>query len=140
VTHLAQDCAERWQLEPETLDVIFTSNFFEHLPDKGALGRTLDQARICLKAGGRLICMGPNIRFLPANYWDFWDHYLALSDYSLAEGMESHGLILERRVPRFMPYTMARGSQPPLFLIRAYLAFPLAWKLLGKQFLLVARK
>lgn len=140
ITHLRQNCSEPWHLEPDSLDVVFTSNFFEHLPDKASLGRTLDNARLCLKAGGRLICMGPNIRFLPANYWDFWDHYLPLSDYSLAEGLETHGLQLEHCVPKFMPYTMARGSQPPLLFIRAYLALPLAWRIFGKQFLLVARK
>jgi SAM-dependent methyltransferase len=140
VTHLRQDCSEPWQLEANSLDVVFTSNFFEHLPDKAALGRTLDNARLCLKAGGRLICMGPNIRFLPGSYWDFWDHYLPLSDYSLAEGLETHGLPVELCVPKFMPYTMARGSQPPIFFIKAYLALPLAWPILGKQFLLVARK
>src|SRR5579872_2213334 len=67
VTHLAQDCSQPWRLESNSLDVVFTSNFFEHLPDKSSLGRTLDNARRCLKPGGRLICMGPNIRFLPAN-------------------------------------------------------------------------
>jgi SAM-dependent methyltransferase len=140
ITHLQQSCSDPWQLEPDSLDVIFTSNFFEHLPDKASLGRALDNARHCLKAGGRLICMGPNIRFLSANYWDFWDHYLPLSDYSLAEGLEAHGLPVEHSVSKFMPYTMARGSQPPLFFIRAYLALPLAWKILGKQFLIIARK
>jgi SAM-dependent methyltransferase len=140
VTHLQQSCSEPWRLEPDSLDVVFTSNFFEHLPDKAALGRTLDQARRALKPGGRLICLGPNIRFLAANYWDFWDHYLPLSDYSLAEGLETHGFQIELALPKFMPYTMARGSQPPLFFIRAYLALPPAWSLLGKQFLLIARK
>jgi len=140
VTHLRQDCSEPWPLEPGSLDVVFTSNFFEHLPDKASLARTLDNARLCLKAGGRLICLGPNIRFLAANYWDFWDHYLPLSDYSLAEGLETHGLQVELCVPRFMPYTMASGSQPPIFFIQAYLALPLIWPIFGKQFLLVARK
>jgi SAM-dependent methyltransferase len=140
ITHLRQNCSEPWQLELESLDVVFTSNFFEHLPDKAALGRTLDNARGCLKGGGRLICMGPNIRFLATHYWDFWDHYLPLSDYSLAEGLASHGFELEHCVPKFIPYTMARGWRPPLLFVRAYLALPAAWRILGKQFLLVARK
>jgi SAM-dependent methyltransferase len=140
VTYLCQDCSAPWRLEPASLDVVFTSNFFEHLPDKATLGRTLDQARLCLKPGGCLICLGPNIRFLAANYWDFWDHYLPLSDFSLAEGLESHGLPIELCLPKFLPYTMARGSQPPIAFIRMYLRMPLAWTLLGRQFLLIARK
>jgi SAM-dependent methyltransferase len=140
VKYLPQDCAAPWPLEGDSLDVVFTSNFFEHLPDKAALGKTLDNARRCLKPGGRLICLGPNIRFLHGNYWDFWDHYLPLSDYSLAEGLETRGFRLERVVPKFLPYTMARGSQPPVTFLKLYLALPPAWKLWGKQFLIVAAK
>ena len=32
----AQDCATPWPLADATLDLIFSSNFFEHLPDKAA--------------------------------------------------------------------------------------------------------
>src|SRR5262245_13736422 len=60
VTCFVQDCSAPWPLEENSLDVVFTSNFFEHLPDKPALGRTLDEIRRCLKPGGRLIAMGPN--------------------------------------------------------------------------------
>jgi SAM-dependent methyltransferase len=140
VTYLQQNCSEPWPLKSDSLDVVFTSNFFEHLPDKAALGRTLDNARLSLKPGGRLICLGPNIRLLHGNYWDFWDHYLPLSDYSLAEGLEAHGFSLEKVVAKFLPYTMARGSQPPVVFLKVYLALPLAWNVLGKQFLIVAAK
>lgn len=46
--------------------------FFEHLPDKAHLLRTLGQIRRCLKPGGCLIAMGPNIKYLPGRYWDFF--------------------------------------------------------------------
>src|SRR4051812_50195198 len=49
VTCFVQDCSAGWPLADGSLDVVFTSNFFEHLPDKGALGRTLDEIRRCLK-------------------------------------------------------------------------------------------
>lgn len=68
-----QDCSQRWPLEEASLEVVFTSNFFEDLPSKEALGRTLDEACRCLKPGGRLIAMGPNIKYVPGAYWDFWD-------------------------------------------------------------------
>ena len=48
VRFLQQDCSEHWLLPDGSLDVVFTSNFFEHLPDKRALGRTLDEVRRCL--------------------------------------------------------------------------------------------
>jgi len=135
-----QDCSQPWPLPENSLNAVFTSNFFEHLPDKATLGRTLDQARRCLKPGGRLIALGPNIKFLPGAYWDFWDHYLPLTDASLVEGLENRGFIIERCVDRFLPYTMVKGRQYPLAFLRLYVRLPFAWRLLGKQFLVVAVK
>ena len=37
VVFLHHDCAQPWPLAAESLDTVFTSNFFEHLPDKAAL-------------------------------------------------------------------------------------------------------
>src|SRR5471030_2442902 len=57
VTFLKQDCSERWPLADASLDVVFSSNFFEHLPDKNALRSTLSESWRCLKPGGKLICL-----------------------------------------------------------------------------------
>jgi len=137
VTFLAQDCSERWPLADESLDVVFTSNFFEHLPDKTALGRTLDEIRRCLRRGGRLIALGPNIKYLPGQYWDFWDHYIPLTETSLKEALVTRGFAVEVCLGRFLPYTMASGPQYPIAFLRAYLALPAAWRFFGKQFLVV---
>lgn len=135
-----QDCSQAWPLSADTLDLVFTSNFFEHLPSKDALGRTLDEVYRCLKPGGCLVAMGPNIRYLPGAYWDFWDHYLPLSERSLSEALESRRFAIERCDARFLPYTMASGPRYPLVLLRCYLWLRPAWRLFGKQFLVVARK
>ena len=84
--------------------------------------------------------MGPNTRYLPGVYWDFWDHHLPLSEKSLAEAMTHRGFVLEKCLAKFMPYTLAEAPQYPLFLVRAYLRLPLAWHFFGKQFLVIARK
>jgi SAM-dependent methyltransferase len=136
----SQDCSAPWPLADGTLDVVFTSNFFEHLPDKGTLQRTLKEALRCLKPGGRLMAMGPNIRYVPGAYWDFWDHYLPLTELSLAEGMQSLGFEITLQKARFLPYTMARGMRIPPFLAGLYVRLPLFWPLFGKQFLVIARK
>ena len=140
ITFFQQDCSEQWPLPENSLDTVFTSNFFEHLPDKATLGRTLEQARRCLKPGARLVALGPNIKFLPGAYWDFWDHYLALSELSLSEGLQNRGFAIERCEPRFLPYTMVAGRHYPMALLRLYLRLPIAWRFFGKQFLVVGRK
>jgi SAM-dependent methyltransferase len=135
---LGQDCSSPWPLADEVLDLVFTSNFFEHLPDKAALARTLAEIRRCLKPGGRLVALGPNIKFLPGRYWDFWDHYLPLTELSLAEGLAAAGFGLERVVGRFLPYTMSSGPRYPLVFLRLYLRLPVLWRVFGRQFLVIA--
>jgi SAM-dependent methyltransferase len=140
VQFLQQDCSMRWPLQDGELDLVFTSNFFEHLANKTALGRTLEQAFRCLKPGGRLIAMGPNIKYTQGRYWDFWDHYLPLTETSLSEGLVVRGFEIERCHARFLPYTMVGARQYPLWCVAAYLRVPLLWRWKGEQFLVVARK
>jgi SAM-dependent methyltransferase len=140
VVFLQQNCAEPWKLPEASLDLVFTSNFFEHLFDKEALQKTLQQAHRALKPGGRLVALGPNIRLLPGAYWDFWDHYLPLTDRSLAEVGKLCGFTIEKTIAATLPYSMSQGFQPPLWTVRLYLALPFLWRFLGKQFLVVMKK
>jgi SAM-dependent methyltransferase len=140
VEFLHQDCSQPWPLAEGSLDVVFTSNFFEHLPDKASLGRTLAESRRCLRSGGRIICLGPNIRALHGSYWDFWDHYLPLTERSLEEGLELAGFRIAECRGRFLPYTMSRERQAPLWAVSLYLKLPLLWGIVGRQFLVVAVK
>ena len=137
---LHQDCSQPWTLADGELDVVFTSNFLEHLPDKTGIERTLAEAWRCLKPGGRLICLGPNIKHVPGEYWDFWDHQIPLTEASLAEVMMLRGFHIEQRIERFLPYSMSTGRTPPLAFVRWYLRLPFAWRFFGKQFLVVGRK
>ncbi|HEY8574533.1 class I SAM-dependent methyltransferase [Phenylobacterium sp.] len=122
------------------VDVVFSSNFLEHLRSKDECDQVLREALRVLKPGGTIILLGPNIRYAYKEYWDFYDHYLPLSDRSLGEGLMMAGFTLEKVIPRFLPFTMNSGAPTADFLIEGYLALPIAWKVLGKQFLLVARK
>ena len=132
VQFLQQDCTTTWNLPAASLDAVFTSNFFEHLPNKQALHS--------LRPGGKLIALGPNIKYLPGAYWDFWDHYLPLTEMSLKEGLKIHGFEVIRCIDRFLPYTMAHGTQYPVLFLKLYLKIPLAWRFWGKQFFLVAQR
>jgi len=140
VSILLQDCSEPWQLPEGHLDAVFTSNFLEHLPDKTAVSKVLANAYRCLKPGGRFIAMGPNIKYVPGAYWDFFDHYVALTELSLAEALSNTGFEVEQTVARFLPYTMSGGRQHPIWTLKMYLAMPFVWPMFGKQFLVIGRK
>lgn len=140
ITFVHQDCSTPWHVGDATLDVVFSSNFFEHLPDKAALSRTIEQARRCLKPGGKLIALGPNIRFVQGSYWDFWDHSIPLTERSLAELLQLHGFELLEVRDRFLPYTLVDAPKYPLSFLRLYLKLPFLFRIFGKQFLVVAKK
>jgi SAM-dependent methyltransferase len=140
IRHIQQDCSREWDVKSETLDVVFTSNFFEHLYDKSSVERTVREAHRCLRRSGLLICLGPNIKFVQGAYWDFWDHHVALTEMSLSELLRMNGFVIDTCIPRFLPYTMSTGRTPPLALVRLYLKLRPAWRIFGRQFLVVARK
>ena len=135
-----QDCSMPWELKPNSLDLVFTSNFFEHLPNKSTLESTVRNIYKALKPNGLLIAMGPNISILNGQYWDFWDHHVALSEQSISELLEINRFKIKKSVSQFLPYNMVRVKKRPLFLLKLYLKMPFAWKIFGKQFLIVAKK
>lgn len=141
IEFLFQNSAEPWQgIQENSIDVVFTSNFLEHLPDKAAVARTLGEVYRCLKPGGRFIAMGPNIKYLGGLYWDFWDHQIPLTEHALAEILGAMGLSMECCAGRFLPHTMSSGRRYPAVCLKIYLALPFLWRLFGRQFLIVARK
>jgi hypothetical protein len=126
-------------LADSSVDVVFASNFFEHLPDAREFLSTLGELRRILRPGtGRLLILQPNIRLLNGAYWDFLDHHLALTDRTLDEAVRMAGLEpVELRV-KFLPYTTKSRFPQHRWLVRAYLMLrPLQW-LFGKQTWMVA--
>jgi SAM-dependent methyltransferase len=121
-------------------DVAFFSNYLEHLSSTEAVLQQLRVAFALLKPGGCVIILQPNIRLIGGSYWDFIDHQTALTEKSLAEAATMTGFRTKKVIARFLPYTTkSRLPQHPL-LVRAYLAFPPAWRLLGKQTLYLGEK
>ncbi len=137
---IEQDCSASWPLAADTLDVVFSSNFFEHLPSKAALQATLLEAYRCLKPGGHLIAMGPNVKLLSGEYWDFFDHHLPLTELALSEALVMAQYKVKLACARFLPYTMSQGFRPPVWTLRMYLRIPFVWRIFGRQFLVIAEK
>ena len=118
------------------------SNYLEHLPSSEAVVRQLDQARQVLKPGGRLIVLQPNIRFVGGAYWDFLDHKVAAhGPQPGARRPRSSGFQVERMIPRFLPvHHQEPAAAAPAGWCAPTSASPPAWRLMGKQALMVARR
>jgi SAM-dependent methyltransferase len=121
-----------------TMDVVFASNFFEHLTSHEDILRVLREVRRVLRPGGRLMVLQPNIAYLYHSYWDFFDHRIPLSHESMKEALAITGFRLTHCRPRFLPYSFRSRLPSPDWMVRLFLRVPLAQRLLGKQMFLVA--
>jgi SAM-dependent methyltransferase len=128
-------------LPPGYFDGIFVSNFLEHLESAEMACVFLGRMREALAPGGRLVIMGPNFKYCGDEYFDCADHRLVLTHQAVEELLYAERFGTVKVHPRYLPYSFRRQRLPVLdFLVRAYLAFPPAWRILGKQFLIVAEK
>ena len=124
-------------LDARSVDVVFASNFVEHL-QVDEVRTMLKEVHRVLRAGGRLILVQPNYRTSYKRYFDDYTHVSVWSDISLRDFLSAEGFSVERLEPRFLPLTMKSRLPVHPFLIRLYLAFP--FKPLAGQMLVVARR
>jgi 2-polyprenyl-3-methyl-5-hydroxy-6-metoxy-1,4-benzoquinol methylase len=139
-THVLTGSIMDIDLPKEHFDGVFVSNFLEHLYDQEQIASFLERMREAMELGGRIAIMGPNYRYCSDEYWDCADHYVALTHVAISEHLYAAGFEPEAVIPRYLPYSF-RGILPPSpKLTRLYLKMPLAWRLFGKQFLVVGQK
>ena len=124
-------------IEERSVDVVFVSNFFEHITREAILA-TLVEVRRVLRPGGRLLVLQPNVRYCARNYWQFFDHITPVDDRALCEALEATGYDVILDIPRFLPYTTKSRLPNGPALVKLYLRVPLAWRVLGAQAFLVA--
>lgn len=127
-------------LPDESVDVVFTSNFLEHLKSKEEILETFSEVHRILKTNGRFMILQPNIRYVGFQYWDFFDHHVPLTEKSLIEGLLIKKFKIEKVIPKFLPFTTKSKFPKHPLLVKLYLKIPLVWKILGKQSFLLVRK
>ncbi|MCX6390350.1 MAG: methyltransferase domain-containing protein [Solirubrobacterales bacterium] len=126
-------------LPNDHFDGIFISNFLEHLTTQESVSVFLEKMHAVSKPGGRIAIMGPNFRYCAKQYFNCADHTLIFDHGAIAEHLYAAGFEVEEVIPRFLPYSFRQRLPASREATRAYLRFPPAWRLLGKQFLLVGR-
>lgn len=122
-----------------TFDIIFISNFFEHLSSKEDLLHVLIFCFTHLKAGGALLVIQPNFKYAFREYYDFIDHHLPLTHLSLQELLQTVGFKIDLLIPRFLPYS-TKGCPASPKLLRLYLKLPLVWRFVGGQMFIKASR
>lgn len=132
------------------IDVIFMSNFLEHLRSKEEVIKVLEKANKLLKKNGRVLILQPNIDLIKESYWDFIDHNIPLNTKSLTEALNITGFDVKELREKFLPYTSKNRVQEfisyslPSFqasLIKLYLKLPAFLRVAaGQSFILAFKK
>jgi ubiquinone/menaquinone biosynthesis C-methylase UbiE len=124
------------QLPSGSVDVIFASNFLEHLPME-AITAFLSDVRRVLKPGASLLLLQPNFRKCAKNYFDDYTHVSIHSDRSLPDLLSSHAFRVTHVDPGLMPLTVKSKAGRLAFLTPFYLRLP--WRPLARQMLVIAQ-
>jgi len=123
------------------VNVIFMSNFLEHLDSREEVLMVLNRANHILKKDGKLILIQPNIDLVKNSYWDFMDHKVVLNTRSIKEALDITGFNVEIFTKRFLPYTTKRNYVPMRhLLLKLYLKFPPFLRPYVGESFVVARK
>ena len=80
------------------------------LPDARTGSRRTVEVSVALKPGGCVMILGPDFP-CPGEYYDYFDHHLALTEKSVGEAIELAGFHVELALPRTLPYSF-RGRLP----------------------------
>jgi SAM-dependent methyltransferase len=134
--HLFKQTAnEKIDLASDYLDVVFSSNFFEHL-NPVELDRIFAEVRRVLRNNGLLIIIQPNYRYFTRQYFQDPTHKQTFDESSLASFLQQRGFQVIKNVARFLPASFKSFLPKNQFLCRLYLNSPI--KPFAKQFFIVA--
>ena len=124
----------------QKIDVIFFSNFFEHLNTKEEIIRYIEASYNMLKHGGRVIILQPNIDLAKEKYWNFIDHKQPLTVPALVEALEINNFKIGKATRKFLPFTTKNSYPIYPWMIYLYLKLPEILRIGAGQSLIVAKK
>ncbi|MGD0198758.1 MAG: class I SAM-dependent methyltransferase [Solirubrobacteraceae bacterium] len=128
------------ELPAAYFDGILVSNFLEHLGGQDEVAAFLERMHTLTVPGARIGVLGPNFRHCAGRYFDFADHTVPLTERSVAEHLYAAGFEPTIVRARFLPYSFTGRLPAHPALVRAYLRMPPAWRLFGKQYLVLAQR
>jgi radical SAM superfamily enzyme YgiQ (UPF0313 family) len=137
ITLFKQSATENIDLPSGYLDVVFASNFFEHL-NKDELNTVIAEVKRILKDGGKLVVIQPNFKYYRKKYFEDPTHRQIFTDASMSDFLRRNGFEVENCMPKFIPATFKSRAPKSSILVKLYLRSPL--KPFARQFLIIAKK
>ncbi len=112
-------------------DTVFMSNFLEHC-------QSCDQVLAVLRAV--LAVLKPGGRHCYKDYFDYFDHHLALTENAVVEALELSGFEVELVKPRTLPFSFRSRLPSRPSIVWLYLQLPYLWSIFGSQFFIIGKK
>lgn len=127
------------ELDSNSIDVIWASNFLEHLDMEDVLNFLKEANRLIRVTpdSGYLIVMQPNFRYAYKNYFDDFTHKTIFTDKSMVSIMKLTGFEVQVCEKRFLPYSLNSKKARFSFLVGFYLKSKI--RIFSGQMLLVAK-
>lgn len=130
-----EDCTTLPGIASRSVDMVFASNFLEHL-EGDEVDVLLERVAEVLVPGGRLVLIQPNHRLCAESYFDDPTHRTIFDDANIGEWIARSGLRLTEVNPGLLPFSMNGRLPKSGILTRLYLMSP--WKPLAAQMYVVA--
>jgi SAM-dependent methyltransferase len=119
-----RDAVDLDEIAPRSVDLVFASNFLEHLGED-EVDLLLSNVRDVLSPSGRLILLQPNYRRCADHYFDDPTHKTVFDDRTLADRLARHGFRVIRVESGLLPFSMKSRLPKWPILIRLYLHSPI---------------
>ena len=123
-----------------SVDAVFASNVYEHFQSREQVAESFAEVHRILRSGGVFLILQPNFAYCAKEYFDFFDHRLIFTHRGIVEGLVMTDFDIERVIPQFLPYTSKSRLPQAAWMVDLYLRVPFAWRILGGQMLVAARK
>jgi len=124
-------------LEDHSLDLVFASNFLEHLKMEDGI-KFLKCVISKLKPDGQIILLQPNFRVSYKYYFDDFTHLTIFTEKSLESVLKFSGFAVKEIKGRYLPYSFK--SRLSLFASLTYLYLRSPVKPFAGQMLAIAKK
>lgn len=122
------------------VNIVFMSNFLEHLETKRDVINTFNTIHLLLKKNGKVLILQPNIDLIKERYWDRIDHNLALNGGSIVEALKITKFRDIVFIRNFLPATMQTKMPINKMLINIYSHIPYFLRPFAGQSFFVALK
>lgn len=132
-----EDAVSMPSVSGESIDLIFASNFLEHLEGE-EIDALLERIWQVLRPGGKLILIQPNYRLCSEHYFDDPTHRTIFDDGNIGDWLGRHRLKVSKLVPGLLPFSMNGRLPKSGILTSLYLLSP--WKPMAAQMYVVAER